>query len=80
MKGRKNGGADFTKTYHMHIPSSIFKRCKITIGTLANRFKKKERKLFIPILENEVYKIAEMSVTLFSFFSLLNQNGLPGSH
>lgn len=80
MKRRKNGGVDFTETYHMHIRSSIFKRCKITIETLANRFKKKERKLFIPILENEVYKIAEMSVTLFSFFSLLNQNDLPGSH
>lgn len=46
MERSKNGGVDFTKTYHMHIRSSIFKRCKITIETLANHFKKKERKLY----------------------------------
>lgn len=60
MERKKNEGVDFTKTYRMHTQSSIFKKCKITIETLANHFKKKERKLFIPIMENEVYKIAEM--------------------
>lgn len=60
MERRKNGGVDFIKTYHMHIRRSIFKKCKITIETLVNCFKKKEWKFFIPIKENEVYKVADM--------------------